>query len=71
MGQSWGQNSRRGGPGRAEGSLGLRSWGPSSSAEALGRALAPASAGTTCAVTWGPTLDSLPCFCLLETHNTS
>ena len=70
MGQSWGQNSSRGGPGRAEHSLGLRSWDPGSCAEALGRVLAPASAGMTCAVTWGPTLDALPCSCLLETHNT-
>ena len=39
-------------------------------AKALGWALAPASAGMTWAVTWGPMLDSLPCSCLLEIHNT-
>ena len=70
MGQSWGRNSSRGAPGRAEHSLGLRSWHPGSCAEALGWVLAPASAGMTCAVTWGPMFDSLPCSCLLEIHNT-
>ena len=46
-GAELGLEQQQGAPGRAERSLGLRSWGPGSCAEALGWALAPASAGMT------------------------